>query len=1073
MGTPKISIVVPFHNVEQWLRGCLDTLARQTLTDFEVVMVDDGSTDLSAVVAKDVAALDSRFRLIQQENQGLGPARDAGARLARGEYLAFADGADLLPPQAYDLLVGSLESTGSDLVSGDVRTFGVEGLRRSWLPAGLFTSNRTRTHVGKDHRLLWDRSLWNKVFRRATWEVAPPGPGGEIPLTMRAHVRAQGVDVVREVVYYRRRRPDDLRARIDGLHHAACFFEAEAPELKNAFDKTVLLGEIRLILEELAAVPREDLLELAAGYLRRVDASVYAEVGAAHRLALTLAREGELAALLKAGAAEEPPGIVRRGLLRRRLYHDVPEVGVKLPDGLFRAERDLTLRAKVDSVAWRGESLIVTGHAYLDRLEMGRRDRLRAWLQDTRSGARIPLKLTRERRPDVTAASGQSRVCHDWAGFRAEVAAKELQSGGRWQTRVWELRVAVNAGGQHKQGPTGPPADLREHRPAARAVAERCWVRPLFTEAGRFQIRVRKPKAAVSACRTVDEGVRVEGWIKRFAAPEPPVLVAVRRRDGAEVRRALELVAEDERHQRFTVTIPVGELADPPRSPLGEPLLWEGEESRWGLQFEAGGERFPLAADDLSAVHVRAAGGEAVLTHGRYGAADILLRPCLPVIVDARWSAGGGLVLTGRHLGEPTGLSVRRRVEGDCRPFAVTWEDDRFRAELDPAGLPTGVWELLDGNGRPVVVDGPGCLPAAHVRDDLEFDLRPGETGALLLGVRQALADDERGRYARRVLERTVYPKLRREPLRPCVVFDSGAGTRCAGDPRALFEHLAGSRLDLVWVRSEGRFAVPEGARSVVRDSRAHVEALATARYIVADGLLPAWFRKRPGQTYLQTWHGAPPEDAAGSARLAADVRQWDYLLSPNAFSTPMLRRAFRYPGEVLECGSPRNDVLLAPGADERGRAARVKLGVPEGRRVVLYLADEFDPGLAEAVPDAVVLVRGHDEVGPAIDVTKFPDMAELFLAADVLVTGYSTAMFDFALTGRPMVFFGSDLECHSSFDLPGPLVRDSGELAAALAGLDGVAAAYAGPYRSFKERFCRLDDGGAAARVAGRVFVR
>src|SRR5579862_9147440 len=117
--------------------------------------------------------------------------------------------------------------------------------------------------------------------------------------------------------------------------------------------------------------------------------------------------------------------------------------------------------------------------------------------------------------------------------------------------------------------------------------------------------------------------------------------------------------------------------------------------------------------------------------------------------------------------------------------------------------------------------------------------------------------------------------------------------------------------------------AVPAGDRVVLSGTEEYFEALARCRYVVSNDDMPPEYRKRDGQIYLQTWHGTPlkrigfdigkPQFASGSAyldRLAADVARWDLLLSQNAFSTPILRRAFRFEGEVCEYGYPRNDVL-------------------------------------------------------------------------------------------------------------------------------------------------------------------
>ena len=95
-----LSVVVPFYNVERYIEVSLESIAQQTFRDLEVIMVDDGSTDGSTVVAKSFAARDPRFRLVQQRNMGLGPARNTGARHATGQYLAFVDSDDLVDRHA-------------------------------------------------------------------------------------------------------------------------------------------------------------------------------------------------------------------------------------------------------------------------------------------------------------------------------------------------------------------------------------------------------------------------------------------------------------------------------------------------------------------------------------------------------------------------------------------------------------------------------------------------------------------------------------------------------------------------------------------------------------------------------------------------------------------------------------------------------------------------------------------------------------------------------------------------------------------------------------------------------------
>ena len=191
-----------------------------------------------------------------------------------------------------------------------------------------------------------------------------------------------------------------------------------------------------------------------------------------------------------------------------------------------------------------------------------------------------------------------------------------------------------------------------------------------------------------------------------------------------------------------------------------------------------------------------------------------------------------------------------------------------------------------------------------------------------------------------------------------------------------------------------------------------------------------------PETLYLQIWHGSPLKTVHwdilwSPARLARpaqrDVDRWDVLVSPNAASTPRLRQAFRWDREVLEIGYPRNDVLNAPDRDERRARVRAQLGIPDGTTAVLYtptfrddavfagrsfeLALDSDAFTAALGADHVLLLRLHymitgdlPPVGdPGSATSPHPDVSELYLAADVLVTDYSSTMFDFAVTGRPL----------------------------------------------------------------------
>jgi CDP-glycerol glycerophosphotransferase len=236
-------------------------------------------------------------------------------------------------------------------------------------------------------------------------------------------------------------------------------------------------------------------------------------------------------------------------------------------------------------------------------------------------------------------------------------------------------------------------------------------------------------------------------------------------------------------------------------------------------------------------------------------------------------------------------------------------------------------------------------------------------------------------------------------------------------------------------------------------------------------------------------------------------ARDWDYFVSPATYATPLLKEAFLDPAgatpEVLEIGYPRNDILQSDEAPEIRERVRKALGIPDSQRVVMYAPtfrdylsaddmaaeriDFFDAERAsrDLGPGYTLLVRGHafnaraggghEGGGQVIDVTGHPDINDLALASDVAVLDYSSLRFDYALTGRPMVFLVPDLDDYTggvrgflfpfADTAPGPLVATTAEVVAQVRDVPALAAAWADRVRAFDERFNPWQDGHAASR--------
>jgi CDP-glycerol glycerophosphotransferase len=351
---PRITVVVAAYNVEAYLEECLRSIAGQTVRDLEVVVVDDGSTDGSSAIARRFAADDRRFAVVRQDNAGLGAARNAGLAVAGGEFLAFVDGDDKLPPDAYARLLASLERTGSDFATGNVHRF---DRRREWQAAFVaktFMRSRRRTHVTRFHWLLADRVAWNKLWRRTFWAGRrfPEGVLHEdIPVVIPAHFEARAVDVIRQPVYLyrvredgelsitqRRADPATLRARMDAIDSVERFFEHNGPPAaRRWYAESVLEEDLLYHLDALDAgddAYRALFMELAGAFLERSGPGVEDPLPAIQRLKWLLVRRGRLPELLEVLRLQKS-GARPKVWIRGRAYGDYPfrddaELGIPL-----------------------------------------------------------------------------------------------------------------------------------------------------------------------------------------------------------------------------------------------------------------------------------------------------------------------------------------------------------------------------------------------------------------------------------------------------------------------------------------------------------------------------------------------------------------------------------------------------------------------------------------------------------------------------------------------------------------------------------------------------------------------
>ena len=138
---PKVSVIVPVYNTEQYLKECVDSLLKQTLTDLEIILIDDGSPDNSAYICDEYAKLDSRVKVIHKENGGLSSARNAALDICKGEYIGFVDSDDFVEPTMFEELYNSAINYSSDISICALSTFSNNGVIPKPLPFDMEVYN--------------------------------------------------------------------------------------------------------------------------------------------------------------------------------------------------------------------------------------------------------------------------------------------------------------------------------------------------------------------------------------------------------------------------------------------------------------------------------------------------------------------------------------------------------------------------------------------------------------------------------------------------------------------------------------------------------------------------------------------------------------------------------------------------------------------------------------------------------------------------------------------------------------------------------------------------------------------
>ena len=352
------------------------------------------------------------------------------------------------------------------------------------------------------------------------------------------------------------------------------------------------------------------------------------------------------------------------------------------------------------------------------------------------------------------------------------------------------------------------------------------------------------------------------------------------------------------------------------------------------------------------------------------------------------------------------------------------------------------------------------------------------------------------------------------------ILFECMLGRNYSGNPKGIYEEMVRQGLDkkyqIFWIFEDpDRMEIIGNAKKIKRNRLEHLKYLCKAKVWVFDTRQPNYVVKRPETVYIQTWHGTPLKklgldmddvQMAGNkgienykANFWTNSRRWDYLIAQNQYSSDIFRNCFDFRKNMLDIVYPRNDTLIHNNNKEYIDKLKEKHGIPKNKKVVLYAPTwrdnqsmgrgkyifnpflNFDVLKRNVEDEYVFILKYHYLIASELDWSRMEgfiydikeDIQELYLMADMLMTDYSSVMFDYSILKRPMIFYTYDLDAYCDnrgfyFDFlaeaPGPFVKNTEELIGVLKNHDF--GQYKERYDAFNEKYNSWDDGRASEKV-------
>lgn len=1024
--TVKLSIIIPFYNVVDYIAESISSVMTASNFSYEVLLIDDGSTDGSHEVAKKFAKDFTNVKLIVQENKGLGAARNLGVEHAHGEYIVFLDSDDLIIKGAYSRMLQQIDESGSDFIVGNVARLNGQGIWYSSLHKNSFPKTVSNVTIYTNPELINDTTAWNKIIRRSFWKqnnaVFPEGILYEdIPIILPLYTKAR-VDVYSDLMYLWRSRSagdasitqahdyKNIHDRMLAVNHVYNYFQNNAPELLKYYNSKVLDNDFQIYLNEFYKQEPElfDYIYCSIKeYLSNVEIEDLKQLPLHQRIQYVLIKRDQKSMLLdylqayRSGDIVNVEAIVDKNRVIANAWSHV------LPTEIMFSQVDFQYLENLNNGHIENESYILDIRRRVPYLFITE-PKFSAQLSRTKKSVGVIKKFSifKKLMIELFAAEELKRLSLNidkkhflkaffGSKFRSLIGDERFIKM-RLQTRRPNLPYLINI-------------DINENLQGNVELEDE------FGEVSYIDIYSERPSLRMIPYRSGEKKIIAfpdSQWRLAFTTSKTEIV--------EEIQKKIRLESKiDENGLLLTIIDPIdfdAQLVLKSATNLNKIIIKNGS-AHIGPDFT---ERFY----------------------------QIFLQNKTTNVLQAV-----ELVKTENYSYEQTVVVNKRAMQLQQWDAAETLE---FKQ-----------WEPMNW-----------------------YESTP---------------------LRRQAFKGIVYPLLRKLPLKNTMVYGSFWGKNFSDNPRAIYQyaqdHSVAAKQVAILQHNLGQYADLKNIKFIKVGSIKYYSVMARAHYLFNNVNFDDDYVKRPDQIEVQTMHGTPlkklgldsPGEIATSdiEKYVQKNQRWDYLTVPSQYVADISKSAFNHKANILPVGYPRNDELFSNNNDKVKSSIKTKLKIPFDKKIILYaptwrVKGEFIPQIdferlqGDLNEDSVLILKLHQ----FMTFKKLPqalsrfvkvigdeiEISELYLIADVLVTDYSSVMFDYAVLKRPMIFYVYDYDKYSQTmrplyfnfkeEAPGKLAYNQNELTEALNTVASYELDYTNRISQFRTKFVQYDRGTASRDV-------